>query len=166
MGFMTVYSQQPGCSTETALLKIKDYIHTAFDCSEGVLLVLLDISAAYDTLDQTILLSRLKTMVGLSGVALDWFSSYIKDRLQSVIIDNDISSPFELMTGISQGSVLGPLLFLIYMLQIQQIFKKHGIEYHSYADDTQLVVNLSVLSAKLCQLECCFSDRLQEIVIL
>ena len=68
-----------GCSTETALLKIKDYIQTAFDCSEGVLLMLLDMSAAYDTLDHTILLSRLKTMVGLSGVVLDWFSSYIKD---------------------------------------------------------------------------------------
>ena len=81
--------------------------------------MLLDMSAAYDTLDHTILLSRLKTMVGLSGVVLDWFSSYIKDRLLSVIIDNDISSPIELTTGIPQGSVLGPLLFLIYMLPIQ-----------------------------------------------
>ena len=144
-------------------MKIKDYIQTAFGCSEGVLLVLLDMSAAYDTLDHTILLSRLKTMVGLSGVALDWFSSYIKDRLQSVIIDNDISSPIELMTGIPQGSVLGPLLFLIYMLPVQQIFKKHGIEYHSYADDTQLFVKFPIsnpagLSAKLCQLECCIFD--------
>ena len=125
--------------------------------------MLLDMSAAYDTLDHTILLSRLKTMVGLSGVVLDWFSSYIKDRLQSVIIDNDISSPIELTTGIPQGSVLGPLLFLIYMLPIQQIFKKHGIEYHSYANDTQLFVKFPIsnpagLSAKMCQLECCISD--------
>ena len=116
------------------------------------------------TIDKELLqMQRKKIVVGLSDVALDWFSSYIKDRLQSVIIGNDISSPIELMTGIPQGSVLGPLLFLIYMVPIQQIFKKHGIEYHSYADNTQLFVKFPIsnpagLSAKLCQLECFISD--------
>ena len=102
------------------------------------ILILLDLSAAFDTLDHNILIKRLHSYFGFSGSVLQWFSSYIKDRGQSVVIGNVISSPQKLDYGIPQGSIVGPLLFTLYTLQ--QVILRHNLECMFYADDTQLYI--------------------------
>ncbi len=82
----------------------------------GILLGLLDLSAAFDTLDHARLLDQLY-QIGVRGVVLKWFRSYLTGRTQAVVIDGISSDPVSLSTGVPQGSVLGPLLFLIYIEQ-------------------------------------------------
>ena len=102
------------------------------------LLVLLDLSAAFDTVDHHLLLSRLKTKSGLSGTVLQWFTSYLANRKQQILINNTLSSEQENQWGVPQGSVLGPLLFSIYLLPLGDIIRQHNLTYHIYADDVQL----------------------------
>ena len=71
---------------------------------------------------------------------LDWFASYLKDRTQSVQIGKDKSKQTPLKFGVPQGSVLGPVLFTLYVQPIVAIFKKHGLNYHIYADDKQIYI--------------------------
>ncbi len=98
-------------STETALLKVTNDILRESDKGKVTALVLLDLSAAFDTVDHDILLSRLETDVGVSGVALSWFRSYLSGRSQSVSCDGRTSS--SRTCGVPQGSVLGPLLLCV-----------------------------------------------------
>ncbi len=125
-------------STETALLKVTNDILRDNDKGKVTALVLLDLSAAFDTVDHDILLSRLEADVGVSGVALSWFRSYLSGRSQSVSCAGRTSSCRAVTCGVPQGSVLGPLLFCIYMRPLELILQKHDISYHFYADDTQL----------------------------
>ena len=73
-----------------------------------------DLSAAFDIIDHPILIERLKSVIGLSGKALSWFKDYLRDRFQAIIIDDSMSEFFKLIFGVRQGSVLGPILFIIY----------------------------------------------------
>ena len=106
--FQSAYRQYH--STETALLKVTNDILMTIDSRRDAILILLDLSAAFDTLDHNILIKRLNSYFGFSGSVLQWFSSYIKDRGQSVVIGDVISSPQKLDYGIPQGSIVGPLL--------------------------------------------------------
>ena len=91
-------------------------------------LVLLDLSAAFDTLDHDILLKRLEESVGLSGLALHWMDSYIRGRSQSVTIDGKTSDAASFKYGVPQGLVLGPILFTIYTIPIGHIARKYDLE--------------------------------------
>jgi hypothetical protein len=130
-------------STETALLRIQNDLLIAINQQKVSALVLLDLSAAFDTIDHTILLSRLSSFYGISGSALDLISSYLHDRTQSVSINACSTLPAPLLTGVPQGSVLGPLLFSLYTSPISQIFSNSPVSYHLYADDTQLYISFS-----------------------
>ena len=128
-------------STETALLRIHNDLIQSINTQKVSALVLLDLSAAFDTIDHNILLSRLKSNFGISDTALSLLSSYLSNRTQSVLIGNSSSSP--LLTGVPQGSVLGPLLFCLYTSPLGQIFSNSPVSYHLYADDTQLYISFS-----------------------
>ena len=136
--FQSAYRQYH--STETALLKVTNDILMTIDSRRDAILILLDLSAAFDTLDHNILIKRLNSYFGFSGSVLQWFSSYIKDRGQSVVIGDVISSPQKLDYGIPQGSIVGPLLFTLYTAPLQQVILRHNLECMFYADDTQLYI--------------------------
>ena len=132
-----------GHSTETVLLKLHNDILMNVDSGHPVLLVLLDLSSAFDTIDHTILLDRLKDYYGINGDALKLFKSYLDDRWQSVYIDDHQSQPRRLSCGVPQGSGLGPLLFTLYVQPVCDLLRSKGINFHLYADDVQLYINCS-----------------------
>ncbi len=128
---------RPSHSTETALLKVVNDLLKVSDSGAHSILVLFDLSAAFDTVCHSVLLSRLSA-IGINGAVLQWLTSYLSDRRQFVRIDKNRSCTVTISRGVPQGSVLGPLLFLIYVLPLGQIIRRHGLNFHSYADDIQI----------------------------
>ena len=127
-------------STETAVLKVISDILGAADQGYVALLGLLDMSAAFDTVDHDILLERLATSFGMAGTALAWLRSFLTGRSQQVSFNGGLSSIGLITTGVPQGSVLGPLLFLLYSADVPLIANQHGLGIHCYADDGQIYV--------------------------
>ena len=125
-------------STETALLRVKNDIAQELGHGRVVLLVLLDMSAAFDTIDHDILVNRLQTEYGIKGCVLNWFNSYLRDRSSRVKISGSFSHVHPLNYGVPQGSVAGPPIFTAYSKPVTEIIKRFGVAYHIYADDTQL----------------------------
>jgi len=129
-------------STETALVKVLNDLLIATDSGLAAVLITLDLSAAFDTVDHSILLKRLECEVGIHGRA--WFHSYLQDRTFCVNFANVSSSAVTLKYGLPQGSILSPTLFALYMCPIGSICRRFDISYHMYADDTQIYLPLKV----------------------
>lgn len=106
------------------------------------LLVLLDLSAAFDTVNHVVLSNRLSTSFGVRGSALHWFASNLSNRSQRVSFDQKLSEDFQLDCGVPQGSCLGPLLFMICVSELFEVIKEYLSQAHAYADDTQLHLSL------------------------
>ena len=130
-------------STETALLKIHSDILASMDAGRVTALTLLDLSAAFDTIDHTILLSRLDDWFGVTGKALNWFESYLTGRCQRIKIGDCLSSKADLKFGVPRGSVFGPLLFTLCTTPLSSMIFEHAILHHLYADDSQLYVSFA-----------------------
>ena len=148
-------------STEMALLRVISDIVGAVDRGSVTLLGLLDLSAAFNTVDHTILLDRLRIRFGVGGGVLDWIRTFLVGRTQRVLYMGLLSSIGRLDFGVPQGSVLGPLLFLLYTAGLFEIINSKGLVAHSYADDTQ--VHLSVPASESSVAARRFSECIEEI---
>ena len=116
-------------STETALLRVQNDLLRLGPQSHPTMLVLLDLSAAFDTIDKHILIERLKYHFGVQGIALKWLTSYMSDRFMSVAADNNCSNPQPVKFGV-------PILFTMYTSPLSDILNEFDFGFHLYADDT------------------------------
>ena len=130
-------------STETALLAVHDSLIRAIAHQQVTCLCLLDLSAAFDIIDHNILIRRLSTWFGITENALSWFQSYLSNRHFIVQALGNRSTKFSLSCGVPQGSVLGPLLFILYTTPLSSLLSNTGVSHHLYADDTQLFISFS-----------------------
>ena len=126
-------------STETTLLHVTNNILRIIDCRQDVPLVLLNLSAAFDTIDHMILVERLESYFGFSKLTLCWFRSYLENGWQSIIIGDQVSTPCALRYGVPQGSTLGPLLFILYIAPLQDVIAHHNLNSLFYAYDTNYI---------------------------
>jgi hypothetical protein len=151
---------RPLHSTETCVLRTLNNIYLSADTGKATALVSLDLSAAFDTIDHSILLNRLQIMFGVTGPALKWLQSNLLNRQQSVSSGHAMSSPTWCATGVPQGSVLGPILFSCYTSPISNISSAFGTDLQQYADDTQIYIDLSSanMASQLRALENCLAS--------
>ena len=147
-------------STELASLELIDRIIREMDNGKLPLNIYLDMSKAFDTLDHKILLSKLK-YYGINGIALNLFESYLTNRQQYVDIEGTYSNTLSITTGVPQGSILGPLLFIIYINDFP--CASDLFDFIIYADDTtlsstlnifqtQTVLNATEINSELCKI--------------
>ena len=147
---------RPDHSTETALLKVVNDLFLSLNKGISVL-ALPDFSSAFD---HPILVHRLHTDFGFTDTVLQWFSSYLTDRTHYVSLSNHCSAFTHVHSGVPQGSVLGPLLFIMYTKPLSAIIDSHSIIHHSFADDLQLQMSAPPdrMSELLHSMQSCISD--------
>ena len=136
---------RPGHSTNTALLKVANDQFFSLDKGNVSVLALLDFSSAFDTIDHPILVHRLHTDFGFTDTVIQWFSSCLTDRTHYVSLSNHCSAFAHVHSGVPQGSVLGPILFTMYIKPLSAIIDSHSIMHHSFADDMQLQMSAPLM---------------------
>jgi len=136
-------------STETVVTEVvyNDMLMAA-DSGQVSALCLLDLSAAFDTVDHHLLMRRLQRQYGLRSVVLQWFSSYLSDRTFQVVYGDSTSPTVYIPSTVPQSSVLGPRLFILYTADVQDHVAEHGVSFHAFADDTQLSYTSTVVATK------------------
>ena len=133
-------------SPETLLLSILDDFLNKIDNNSNIQLILLDLSAAFDYIDHSILIKRLED-IGIVGIPLAWVKSYLSGRTFSIKIYNHYSSTCNMYYGVPRCSVLGPLLFSLYILPLKNIISNFpSVKYQIFADDIQLYIELPVIA--------------------
>lgn len=125
-------------SCETLLIRMSDDLLKRVNGDQTVMIILLDLSAAFDTIDHEILVQKLHEDYMISGTPLQWVISYLRGRSFSVKINGCMSTLEDLLYGVPQGSILGPILFILYTKELQAIAAKYGLEIQLYADDSQV----------------------------
>ena len=125
----------------------------ALDTGDVAVLTLLNLSAAFDAVDHTTLLRWLKVSYGLQGHVLGWFQSYLDGRTQYLRRGTDFSTVTFLLCGVPQGSVLGPILFMLYTADLLRLVDKYQLRPHLYADDTQIYGSCHPSAAYRCRSE-------------
>lgn len=129
-------------STETTLLGVTERLRNQLDSGETVALILLDLSAAFDTISHHILTNTLSSL-GIQGSALTWIASFLSNstfQICSAIANSDI---YPLPHGVPQDSILSPLLFNLYVRPLADIAEQVGLTLFTYADDSQIIFSLS-----------------------
>ena len=142
--FHSQFGFRPHHSTNHALITITEHIRSALDKNKFTCAVFLDFQKTFDTVNQDILLSKL-SYYGVRGIAHDLFKSYLTNRKQHTIINRVSSSVLSITHGVPQGSVLGPLLFLIYINDLNNVVRHSTV--HHFADDTNLLCSSSSLKS-------------------
>ena len=139
------------------LLKVFSDLQLAKDRGQVSALCLLDLTAAFDTVDHELLLRRLQRTFGICDGALAWFESYLSGRTYCVVVDSVMSQVIHVLCSVPQGSVLGPVLFLLSTAELAEIAARFGVTLHAFADDNQLYLscrtddaNLSVAALEPC----------------
>jgi len=122
-------------STETTTLRVLSDALSAADGQRVTLMGLLELTAAFDCVDHTLLLKQLQLEFGFADTVLSWLTSFVTGRTQQVAFDGHMSATTSVEFGVLQGSVLGPLLFVLYTAQLSQVVAAHGLTLHQYADD-------------------------------
>ena len=150
----------PGRSSETALMKVVNDLFLSLTKGNISVLALHDFSSAFDTIDHPILVHRLHTNFGFTDTVLQWFSSYLTDRTHYVSLSNHCSAFTHVHSGVPEGSVLGPILFTMYIKPLSAIIDSHTIIHHSFADNLQLQMSAPPdrISELLHSMQSCISD--------
>ena len=156
--FQSGYRKAHSC--ETAITKIHNDIMLMIDKKRNVVLLLLDLSAAFDTINHSLLLRKLKSLYGINGTVLCWIESYLSERSFRVSVNKSVSSSCPLNIGVPQGSILGPLLFILYTKDLHDVVSKYGLSIHLYADDTQIYFSFDVNcpNPNMSDIQGCFTE--------
>ena len=140
-------------STETMLLELHDEVLIGFDKGYCTVVVIIDLSSAFDTVDLDILLHDLNTSLNIHGNAFSWFQSFLKNRSQCVKVNNSFSECIESKYGVPPGSTLGPILFNVYSKGLSDVILNSGFKTSSYADDSngrlQFMINMQYSSLSI-----------------
>ena len=151
-----------GHSCDTAVLKIQNDTLMMIDNRSHAVLMMLDLSAAFDTVNHAVLIKKLKNFYGLGGNIIKWIESYLNKRSFKVSVNDKYSESCSLEIGVPQGSILGPLLFILYTKEIEKITEKYNFHVHLYADDSQLYFSFDPKSTndeeQLLNLKKCFAE--------